>query len=281
VDVTDDQPAGSAPPWGAPPTTPAPLVGPRRTKRQRAAAAVITTDARCTPVLVRAAIVGRARMPRAALEITSPRGEVLGHVALANTMDGLDLQQRWWLVGDPAPGAVVALVSEGRRQVILPGSRLRAGPAEAPEWSGVACRMLGWERPPVGIEETSAFHAVFAQDRATVDGPAFARAVSRFRFAAVTLPMVFFCFCFPYLFVIPFAVHSGTPTLLLLAPPLVGGTLMTLWSAQCRRDVGREAEQIEPGAAKFGKEIAFTQSYWASMRKAPVPWDGPLPYAAV
>ena len=41
-----------------------------------------------------------------------------------------------------------------------------------------------------------------------------------------------------------------------------------------------EAERIEPGASRWGKEIAFTQSYWSGMRKEPAPWIGPLPRAA-
>lgn len=280
--MTNDQHLGSVAPAGGPWGSVAPaLVGPKRTKRQRAAAEVITEDARCTPVLLRAVITGKARMPRAALEIAAPNGEVIGHVALVNTMEGFDPEQRFWLVGDPTPGSVVALVSEGRTQVILPGGRLRAGPAVAQEWSGIACRMLGWQRPETGLDESSAFHAVFAHERASVDGPAFARAVRRFRTAAVTIPMVFFAFCFPYLFVIPFALHSGTSASTLLAPVVIGATLMTIWSAQCRRELAAEAELIEPGASRWGKEIAFTQSYWASMRKPPEPWDAPLPNAAV
>ena len=233
-------------------------MGPRRTKRQRAAAAVITADARCTPVLVRAAIVGRARMPRAALEITAPNGEVLGHVALAEHSDGLDLQQRFWLVGDPTPGAVVALVSEGGRQVILPGGRLRAGPARPRSGRAWRAACSGGSGRRSGHEETSAFHAVFAQDRATVDGPAFARAVSRFRFAAVTVPMIFFCFCFPYLFVIPFAgAQRARPRCSCSPRRVVGGTLMTLWSAQCRREVGRRgrADRARRGGARQGDRL--------------------------
>ena len=34
---------------------------------------------------------------------------------------------------------------------------------------------------------------------------------------------------------------------------------------------------VEAGAAKWGKEIAFTQSYWASMQRPTEPWDGPIP----
>lgn len=83
-------------------------------KAQQAAAAVITPDARCTPVLIRAAMVGRARMPGATLEIASPTGEIIGNVALANTSGAFDPLQRFWLVGEPVVGATVALVSEGR-----------------------------------------------------------------------------------------------------------------------------------------------------------------------
>jgi len=252
----------------------------RWTKGQQAAAAVITHDARCTPVLVRACIVGRARMPRAALEVATPTGEVLGHVTLPNTSGAFDPQQRFWLVGEPAPGNRVALVSEGRTQVILPGSRLRPGPAAGPSWSDLAARMLGWQRASTVADAPPGWGAVFAETRGTIDGPGFVEAVRRFRTAAVTLPVVFFLVCFPYLFVIPGAVRSGTSTVMLLALPVVGGGLMTAWAASCRRAVAREAEAIEPGAARFGKEIAFTQSYWSGMRKAPTPWEGPLPLAA-
>lgn len=254
----------------------------RRTKGQKRAAAAITADAPCHPVLLRAVLVGKARMPRAALDVLAPDGSVIGHVALPNTSESFDLQQRFWLVGDSTPGSVVAFVSEHRTHVLLPGSRLKAGPAQPQEWSGVVCRMLGWERPAHANHATHAptgFQAVFTDDRHSVDGPGFTRAVQRFRTAAVTIPMVFFGFCFPYLFVIPLLAHRGYGMVALLALPVLGGGLMTLWSAHCRKEVGEEAELIEPGAARWDKEIAFTQSYWASMRRPSVAWDGPLPDA--
>jgi hypothetical protein len=290
VDVADDPygPVGSSPPVAGPigPAAPTPaavtevVTASRWTRAQKAAAKVVTADAPVSPVLVRAVIVGRARMPRAALEITAPNGAVIGHVVLPNTSRSFDPQQRFWLVGDPVPGSVVALVSEHRRQVILPGSTLKAGPAVGQEWSGVACRMLAWERPVPAVDAPAGFHAVFADQRRSVDSPEFARAVARFRTAAVTVPMVFFGFCFPYLFVIPLLIHRGYSMPVLLALPVVGGGVMTVWSAHCRRELGLEAELIEAGAARWDKEIAFTQSYWASMRRASVPWEGPLPAAA-
>ena len=276
-----NDPAGlPAPPWATAEPVTEVITAAKRTKAQRAAAAVITTDARCTPVLVRAAIVGRARMPRAALEIRAPDGSVIGHVALPNTSRSFDLQQRFWLVGDPTPGSVVALVSEHRTQVILPGSPLKAGPAVGQEWSGLACRMLGWERTALARDAPAGFHTVFADQRRSVDSPEFAKAVDRFRFAAVTVPLIFFGFCFPFLFVIPMLVQRGYTPVVLLILPVLGGGLMTLWSAYCRKELGVEAELIEAGAARWDKEIAFTQSYWASMRRPSVPWDGPLPDAA-
>jgi len=171
-------------------------------------------------------------------------------------------------------------VSEHRSQVILPGSRLREGPAPAQEWSGIACRMLGWERPTHAGHAPAGFQAALVDEGRTVDSPEFARAVQRFRTAAVTIPMVFFGFCFPYLFVIPWLVQRDWSMLTLLAFPVVGGGVMTLWSAHCRQELGAEAELIEPGAARWGKEIAFTQSYWASMRRPSASWSGPLPDAA-
>ena len=73
-----------------------------------------------------AVIVGKARMPRAALDVLAPNGAVIGHVALPNTSGSFDLRERFWLVGDPTPGSVVALVGavaataaeEGERQVL-------------------------------------------------------------------------------------------------------------------------------------------------------------------
>ena len=280
VDIANDPSGRSGAPWATEALAAEVVTARRWTRAQKAAAAVITADAPCSPVLVRAAIVGRARMPRAALEILAPNGAVIGHVALPNTSRSFDLQHRFWLVGDPTPGSVVALVSEHRTQVILPGSRLKAGPAVGQEWSGLACRMLGWERPAHAAHAPAGFQAVFTDERRSVDGPEFARAVQRFRTAAVTIPMVFFGFCFPYLFVIPLLAHRGYTLPALLALPVIGGGLMTLWSAHCRKELGREAELIEAGAAEWDKEIAFTQSYWASMRRASVPWDGPLPTAA-
>ena len=274
----ETMPHPPAPAWPVEPVGALVGTAARRTKAQRRAAAVITADARCTPVLVRAAIVGRARMPRAGLEIASPTGEVLGWVALPNTSSAFDLQQRWWLVGDPTPGSVVALVAEHGTQVLLPGSRLHHGPVTEPEWSRLACRMLGWERPATS-SAPDGFGALYGSDLHSVDGPAFTSAVHRFRVAAVVVPLIFFAVCFPYLFVIPLFAHAGASMPVLLALPVVGGGLMTLWSAQCRRQVGIEAEAIEAGAAKYDKEIAFTQSYWTGMRKPSVPWDGPLPTA--
>jgi hypothetical protein len=92
--------------------------------------------------------------------------------------------------------------------------------------------------------------------------------------------MVFVAVVFPYLFVIPLLAHRGYSMMALLALPVVGGGLMTLWSAHCRKELGLVADQIEAGAAQWDKEIAFTQSYWASMRKPSQPWAGPLPDAA-
>lgn len=252
----------------------------RWTRAQKQAAAVITEDAPCSPVLLRAVIVGKARMPRAALDVLAPDGSVIGHVALPNTSRSFDLRQRFWLVGERTPGSVVALVSEHRRQVILPGSTLREGPAAAQDWSGIACRMLGWERPAHTAHAPEGFHAVFTDGRRSVDSPEFAQAVQRFRTAAVTIPMVFFGICFPYLFVIPFLAHRGYSMVALLALPVLGGGLMTLWSRHCQKQLGLEADLIEAGAARWDKEIAYTQSYWASMRRHSTRWEGPLPRAA-
>lgn len=249
-------------------------------KAQKAAAAVIVPDARCTPVLIRAAIVGRARMPRAALEITRPSGEVIGNVVLANTSRAFDPLQRFWLVGEPEVGGTVALVSEGCTQVILPGSPLRAGALREPQWSALASRMLGWQRQQVPAGAPEGFHAVFSTDRASITSPEFKAAVKRFRNAAVNVPMLFFAVCFPYLFFIRALAEAGTSPILLLALPVLGGGVMTAWSAQCRRAIGVEAELIEAGASKWDKEIAFTQSYWAWLRKPATTWDGPLPNGA-
>ena len=251
----------------------------KRTKKQRAAAAVITADAPCTPVLLRAAIVGAPRMPRAALEITDPVGTVIGHVALVNTSADFDPTLRWWLVGDANPGSVVALISDGATQVILPGGRLRTGPVPVQDYSDVCCRMLGWDRPLRAATAPEGWHQVLNDEQATADSDRFALAVRRFRTAAVFLPMVFFLICFPYLFVIPSAVHAGNSTPVLLALPVLGGGLMTIWSYHCRRELIAEAERIEAGASEHGKAIAFTQSYWASMRKPGGTWDGPIPRA--
>lgn len=282
VDVVSTPPGPFAAPGALGPSTeggPRVVTATRWTRGQKRAADVITADAPCHPVLLRAVIVGKARMPRAALDVLAPDGAVIGHVALPNTSGSFDLQQRFWLVGELAPGSVVAFVSEHRTQVILPGSRLKPGPATPQEWSGVACRMLGWERPAHAAVAPEGFRAVFTDDRRSVDGPGFTGAVRRFRTAAVTIPMVFFALCFPYLFVIPLLAHRGYGMVALLALPVLGGGLMTLWSAHCRKEVGLEADLIEAGAARWDKEIAFTQSYWASMRRPSVAWDGPLPDA--
>lgn len=279
VDVVSDPPGAPRSPFPQPVAAQV-VTGKRRTRGQKRAEGVLTADAPCHPVLLRAAIVGKARMPRAALEVLAPNGAVIGHVALPNTSGAFDLQQRFWMVGDAVPGSVVAFVSEHRTQVILPGSRLREGPAVGQEWSGVACRMLGWERPAQPAMAPGGFQAVFSNERRSVDGPEFARAVQRFRTAAVTIPMVFFGICFPYLFVIPYLAQRGYSMVSLLALPVVGGGLMTLWSARCRKEVGVVADQIEAGAAAWDKEIAFTQSYWASMRRPSELWTGPLPDAA-
>lgn len=279
VDVVSDPPGAPGPPLPQAGATQV-VTARRRTRAQKRAEEVLTCDAPCRPVLLRAAIVGKARMPRAALEVLAPNGAVVGHVALPNTSRSFDLQQRFWMVGEAAPGSVVAFVSEHRTQVILPGSRLKEGPAVGQEWSGVACRMLGWERPAHASAAPGGFQAVFADERRSVDGPEFAKAVQRFRTAAVTIPMVFFGVCFPYLFVIPYLAQRGYSMMSLLALPVLGGGLMTLWSAHCRKELGLVADQIEAGAARWDREIAFTQSYWASMRRPSEPWTGPLPDAA-
>ena len=252
--------------------------GGRLSKGQKRAAAAITADAPCTPVLVRAAITGHARMPRARLEITSPVGDVIGNVSLPNTSAAFDPQVRWWLVGDPVPGERVALISEGATQVLLPGGPLRQGPVRAQDFSPVACRFLGW-RPPVAGASASTppeWAAVFREGGA-IDGPAFTRAVTRFRVAAVLMPLIFFLVCFPYLFVIPSLARSGVSMPALLALPVLGGGITLWWSHRCRMELVAEAERIEAGASQHGKAIAFTQSYWAGMRKPAKPWEGAIP----
>ena len=248
----------------------------RRTKAQRRAATAVTPDAPCTPVLLRAAVVGPARMPRAALDVLAPDGRVLGHVVLVNTSSAFDPTARFWLVGPPEVGAVVALVSEGARQVVLPGSRLREGPATPQPWSDLVCRALCWHPPLLAAGHAGGWGAV-AQGWSFEANPRFARAVANFRTAAVTLPMAFFAVCFPYLFVIPWFIRNGTSPMVLLALPVLGSIVMRAWSSACRREVGEEAELIEAGAGARAKEIAFTQSYWLAVRKRAVPWDGPIP----
>ncbi len=262
---------------------------PKLSRRQAEAAGLMVEDAPCEPVLVRAAITGRARMPRASLEITRPDGSVVGNVGLQNTSAAFDPTLRWWLVGDPQPGGLVALVSEGRTQVLLPGGRLRPGPAVEPPWSSLACRMLGWQASPASPASPVAapqahaggrWQEVFEHGRAEPNNPAFLRAVARFRFAAVVAPLLFVLVCFPYLFVIQPLVAAGISGPVLLLLPLLGGGGVALWSAIARQRLVDEAERIEPGASRWGKEIAFTQSYWSGMRKEPAPWIGPLPRAA-
>jgi hypothetical protein len=261
----------------------APLIAtaPKLTKRQREAAHLLAPDAPCRPVLLRAALVGRARLPRAALEITAPDGSVMGHVGLANTSAAFDPTLRWWMVGGAEPGDLVAFVSEGRTHVLLPGGRLRPGPVVEPPWSPLACRLLGWHGATVAPADVPAhWHQVFESGRAGHDDPAFVAAARRFRFAAVVLPLLFFAVCFPYLFAIRPLVEAGVGGAALLVLPVVGGGAMAAWSWWCRAQVARAAEAVEPGAARWGKEIAYTQSYWLGLRKPPAPWTGPVPDAA-
>lgn len=263
--------------------TPGTVIGtaPKLNKRQRTAAERITEDAPCRPVLLRAGITGRARMPRAGLEIANPDGSVLGHASLMNTSAAFDPTLRWWLVGDPQPGDPVALVSEGRTQVLLPGGRLKAGPMREPVWSPVASRLLGWTSSPSAAVPAAGWGEVFDHQRGDPRDPAFLKAVDRFRFAAVALPALFFLVTFAYLFTIKPLVAIGATRPVLLILPVVGGGAMAIWSAICRRRLVDAAARIEPDAARWGKEVAFTQSYWSGMRKEPAPWTGPLPRAAV
>lgn len=274
--------APSPPPLGVV-TGPATVIGtaPKLSRRQRAAAEAITEDAPCRPVLLRAAITGRARMPRAGLEITDPHGAVLGHVSLQNTSAAFDPTLRWWLVGDPQPGDLVALVSEGRTQVLLPGGRLKAGPITEPVWSPIATRLLGWTSRPAEAAPVPGWGEVFDHQRGDPRDPAFLRAVDRFRFAAVGLPAIFFLVTFAYLFTIKPLVALGATRPFLLILPVVGGAGMAIWSIVCRHQLVAAASRIEPEAARWGKEVALTQSYWSGMRKEPAPWAGPLPRAAV
>ena len=76
---------------------------------------------------------------------------------------------------------------------------------------------------------------------------------------------------------IPLLAQRGWSMSTLLALPVLGGGLMTWWSAHTRKELGAVADQIEAGAARWEKEIAFTQSYWASMRRPAELWSGPLP----
>jgi hypothetical protein len=261
----------------------APLLGtaPKPSKRQRQAGQLLRPDAPCRPVLLRAALVGRARLPRAALEITAPDGSVIGHVSLANTSAAFDPTLRWWMVGGDAPGDLVAFVSEGRKHVLLPGGRLRQGPVAEPVWSPLACRLLGWYGDAAAPSAAPGhWQDVFVTGRARHDDPTFVAAARRFRFAAVVVPLVFVVLCFPYLFAVRPLVEAGVGGLALLVLPVVGGGAMALWSAWCREQVGRSAERVEPGAARWGKEIAYTQSYWLGQRKEPATWTGSLPDAA-
>lgn len=273
--------AATAPRAGLVDVAPLLATAPKPSKRQREAGRLLEPGAPCRPVLLRAALVGRARLPRAALEITAPDGSVIGHVSLANTSGAFDPTRRWWMVGGAAPGDLVAFVSEGRTHVLLPGGRLREGPVVEPAWSPLACRLLGWHGDATAPGAAPGrWQEVFANGRARHDDPVFVAAARRFRFAAVVLPLLFFVVCFPYLFLIRPLVEAGVGGPVLLVLPLVGGSAMALWSYWCRAQVGRAAERVEPGASRWGKEIAYTQSYWLGQRKGPARWTGPLPDAA-
>ena len=123
----------------------------------------------------------------------------------------------------------------------------------------------------VGFLAALSFVGAFLAGAALAAGALLAGALAALVFAAVV---------FPYLFVIPLLAHRGYSMMALLALPVLGGGIMTAWSAHCRRELGLVAEQIEAGAARYDREIAFTQSYWASMRRPSEPWAGPLPDAA-
>ena len=141
-------------------------------------------------------------------------------------------------------------------------------------------RLLGWTSSPTAAAPAAGWGQVFEHQLGDPRDPAFLRAVDRFRFAAVALPAIFFLVTFAYLFAIRPLVELGVSGAVLLVLPVAGGGAMALWSAICRRRLVDAAERIEPGAARWGKEVAFTQSYWSGMRKEPAPWAGPLPRAA-
>lgn len=256
-------------------------VGPggRRGKGQRAAAAAITVDAPCRPVWAHPVIEGPARMPSAAIELIAPDGALLGHVGLGSTHRGVDLTVPFWLVGDPTPGSPVALISADRTQVVLPATPLRAGPVTPRPWSERCCRMLGWSRADYGGGLPPEAHAALAAGHAPRENVRFRAAVRRFRFIAVLLPVVYVAVLFPYLFLVPGLIHGGTSIPAVLALPVLGGVALKAGALHAQVLVGQAAEELEAGASADAKPIAYTQSYWASMRRPAVPWEGPLPTA--
>lgn len=254
-----------------------------RSSQARAARALVA-DAPVTPVLLVPSMRWKRKRPAVRARVVTSTGVDLGELDLGRPLAAFDPTQRWWLVGVPQLGTPVALVSEGRRQVLLPSSPLQV-PTEVPPWSPTVVSLLGWDAVPGGVDPVLVVPSqgrvavpaagVGAGDAASAerDGQASAvRTTARKQLLAVLVGWI----------VLVVFLNVVQAPLLLVFVGIVALAPLTGWLLNRRfRAKAGDSLDLSPEDQPHAIPIATSLAIWRQAgARAPV-YRRPLPYGAV
>lgn len=246
---------------------------------QARARRLLVPDAPVAPVRLEPSIRAKGRRVRAVARVVTPDHRVLGELDLGTVHAAFDPTLRWWLVGEPAVGSPVALVSEGRRQVLLPSSPL-VPPSEEPAWSPTAVSMIGWAPSSAGAGDVPALPSegrVALGTGGRDDEEQLQRRLAvqqrvgrKVGFALIGVMVVAFGLVlvgFSFIVVFPFALACT------LGLGMVGGRLA----------VGAASRELEldPAVEQHALEIGTSVSTWQTLPRQAPAYRSALPVAAV
>lgn len=244
---------------------------------QAKARRLLTPDASVTPVRLRMSVGARRTRVWARADLIAEDGTVLGALDLGALHPDFDPHGGWWLVGGPLIGSPVALVSEGRTQVILPSSLLEP-PVPAAPWSATAVGIIGWADTPDrvvpvlpsqgrvvvgdgGPDDVAETEALLAERRELV------RRLQYGIFAVLGVAFVL--------------VLVGVPVYVAFLIGLGGITLVNIVGSRTMRRRSTSALDLDADERPYLQEIGTCVATWrVSSRRAPA-FTRPLPVAAV